>query len=180
MAPLCVKCLDIIDSDLRTVLEQINTCLSTARNRYRSNSGEWNNHKTAPETPQSKSWKDYLTYASSFPFSSDVILSFWLFSFDWHPMARYWATSGWTKLSICVLLGGSITSPCSSRCSSTVSTALCWLVNEYYTIKIHPARLWVGDRAARLVTHAVWALCFTSRYRLRQKSFFLQVWILQL
>lgn len=97
------------------------------------------------------------TYASSFPFSSDVTLSFCSFSFDWHPMARYWATSGWTRLSICVLLDGSISSLCSAKCASAVSAALCWLVNEHYTIKSHPACLRVGGRGAGLVTHAEWA-----------------------
>lgn len=33
-------------------------------------------------------------------------------------MARYWATSGCTRLSICVLLDGSISSPCSARLGS--------------------------------------------------------------
>lgn len=95
---------------------------------------------------------DYLTYASSFPFSSAVTLSLWLFSLDWHPMARYWATSGWTRLSICVLFDGSISSLCSTKCASAVSAALCWLVNEHYTIKSHPACLWGGGRGAGLVT----------------------------
>lgn len=84
-----------------------------------------------------KTHEEIVTYASSFPFSSVVTFSFWLLSFDWHPMARYWATSGWTKLSICVLLDGSISSFCFARCASAVSLALCWLVNEHYTIKIH-------------------------------------------
>lgn len=51
------------------------------------------------------------TYASSLP-SVVVIPWFGLFSLAWHPMARYWATSGWTRLSICVLLAGSISSLC--------------------------------------------------------------------
>lgn len=36
---------------------------------------------------------DSTTYTSSFPFSSVATHSLW-FSLDWHPMARYWATSG--------------------------------------------------------------------------------------
>lgn len=57
------------------------------------------------------------TYASSFLLSSEDALSLWMFSLDWHPMARYWATSGWTKLSICVRLDGSISSLCSAPCA---------------------------------------------------------------
>lgn len=96
----------------------------------------------------------FRTYPSSFPFSSDDTLSFWLFSLDWHPMARYWATSGWTRLSICVLLAGSISSLCSAQCASAVSAALCWLVNEHYTIKIHPVRAWVGGSAVVGACHS--------------------------
>jgi len=71
-------------------------------------------------------------------------------------MARYWATSGWTRLSICVLLDGSITSLWSAPCASAVSAALCWLLYEHYTIKIHPVCRWGGGRAA--VRHVIHSL----------------------
>lgn len=93
-----------------------------------------------------------MTHASLFPFSS-ARLSLWLFSFAWHPMARYWATSGWTRLSICVLFDGSISSPCAANCASAVSAALCWLVNARYTIKSHRARQRGGGRGLS-VTHS--------------------------
>lgn len=176
-----------MDSLLRILKAQFKIWFTAEQQSHR-NPDNWNNqllnkcaHFRQNRTWRSSFWnknqeKDYLTYASSFPFSSGATLSLWIFSRDWHPMARYWATSGWTRLSICVLLDGSISSLCSAKCASAVSAALCWLVNERYTIKSHPQLVceWAAAVPGLSLTHGVGSLraCFRfgSLHVLRQKS----------
>lgn len=58
-----------------------------------------------------------------------------------------------------------------AKCASAVPAALCWLVNERYTIKSHPAPVCEGAAAEPwLVTHTEWAHFFNTRLPLASKE----------
>lgn len=58
-----------------------------------------------------------------------------------------------------------------AKCASAVPAALCWLVNERYTIKSHPAPVCEGAAVEPwLVTHTEWAHFFTAHLPLASKE----------
>ena len=93
-------------------------------------------------------------------------------------MARYWATSGWTRLSICVLLDGSISSlrwaPRSRQhcADSSMNVTQLRVTQSVWE--------WAAVAWSRAVTHSLQPLSSTRRDHLRQKSWSYRVFTLQL